>query len=618
MRNILYIFISIGFAIVITSCEYKPVGEYERNADENVTPPEIQVLDLNLDNNDTIFLYSGLEVAFRFTSLSQSIRNVKFTVDGQETYNDITANGQFYIDYGKINEGDHTLLLEIVTATGSGSIAEHLGAEGFLFSKSWILVVDKSFYSKSTATSFNGFLKLVWPEYRNSDFKEYIVTRDKGSYNLVEMERTINHEFIDSSYVGEGASYFVQVFTSDGKTISWGHPIVKPELPILSLYSSETHQYGIKWGNFKYYNAVGSFNLNQSLDNGITYTGVKSTNVYSDSAMIISNAYFGDKLYFRLNLVPGKNNIMYSPENHLMFESKLATNPGFKFINEYTSLEEIHQVSSDEFIGVDRCMYLNRYSISRKSSVDYMTYQPVSCSGCLFSHMVVSPAGKYLTSIYHLCDNYIMLIPSDNLNKYTIHNLAPIPQISFLYVSDIGTAIANTSSSGFYIYDLNVNATITQYSKAGFKPKGLSISSGGNYIFLTDDSVRLVKLNGSTFSNIWSDDISNLPKYFGFDSSNPEQLAIWNGNVLSIKDCSSFSTIYEFPLTDPTLINIDYYNKELLTYTPGTPGHLHIRDYTNGQLLSDIPINIDPGMWYTQVYLINHSLVCMNGFMDFY
>ena len=57
MRNILYIFISIGFAIVINSCEYKPLGEYERDANENVTPPEIQVLDLNLDNNFLLQLH---------------------------------------------------------------------------------------------------------------------------------------------------------------------------------------------------------------------------------------------------------------------------------------------------------------------------------------------------------------------------------------------------------------------------------------------------------------------------------------------------------------------------------------------------------------------------------
>lgn len=538
-------------------------------------------------------------------------------MDGKETYNANIANGQFYIDYGKINEGDHTLLLEIVTATGSGSIAEHLGAEGFLFSKSWILVVDKSFYSKTTATSFNGFLKLAWPEYRNSDFKEYIVTRDKGSYHVVEIERSKNHVFIDSSYVGEGASYFVNVFTSSGKTIPWGHPIVNPELPLLSVYTSDTHQYAIKWEKFKYYNAVGSFNLSQSFDNGITYTGVKSSNVYSDSAMIISDAYFGDKVYFLLNIVPGKNNIMYNPDNHLMFESRLATNLGFKFINENSRLEGIYQVSSDEFIGNDRCIYLNRYSVSKKSSVDFMTYQTVSCSGCLFLYMAVSPAGKYLTS-FHLCDRYTMMIPSDNLNKYTTHNLTSIPCIYPVYISDIGTAMANTSSAGFYIYNLNINTTIAHYYKAGFQSKGISISPGGNYIFLADDSVHLVKLNGSTFSNIWSDAKSNLPKYFGFDSSNPEQLAVWNGNVLSIKSCSSFSTIYEFPLTDSFIINIDYFNKELLTYTPGTPGHLHIRDYSNGQLLSDIPINIDPHMWDSQVYLINHSIVSTNGFMDFY
>ena len=399
MRNILYIFISIGFAIVLNSCEYKPIGEFDRKADENVAPPDIQVLDLNLDNNDTIFLYSGLEVAFRFASSSQGIKNVKFSVDGKETYNASIANGQFYIDYGVINEGNHTLLLEIVTATGTGSIAEHVGAEGFLFSKSWILVVDKSFYSKTTASSFNGLLKLAWPEYRNSDFKEYSITRDIGSMHEVEIKRSNIPEFIDNSYVGEGASYYVNVFTSDGKTIPWGHLYIKPELPFLALYASETHQYGIKWGKFKYYNAVGSFDLSQSFDNGITYTGVKSTNLYSDSAMIIPDACFGDNLNFRLILVPGKNNIMNIPDNHLMFETKLSTYPGIKFINRDTRIEEIFQVSSSEFVYSDRCSSLYRCSVSTKSSVDYMTYQPLACSGCLFIGLAVSPAGKYLTSL---------------------------------------------------------------------------------------------------------------------------------------------------------------------------------------------------------------------------
>lgn len=617
MRNILYIFISIGFAIVINSCEYNPIGEYERKANENVAAPDIQVLDLNLDN-DTVFLYTGLDVAFRFISSAQSIKNVKFTVDGKEAYNNSIANGQFYIDYGKINEGNHTLHLEITTATGSGSIADHLGAEGFLFSKSWILVVDKSFYSKTTATSFNGFLKLSWPKYRNSDFGEYIVTRYIGSGHEAEIGRSVLPEFIDSSYVGEGASYYVNVSTSGGKTIPWGQKNVNAELPVLSLYPSENHEYAIKWGKYKYYNAVGSFNLKRSFDNGYTYSVVKSTSLYSDSSMIIPGAYFGDQVNFRLNIVPAKNNVMNIPDNYYMFETRLETNAGIKFIDVDTRLEEIYQVSPDEFVGLDRCSYLNRYSISKKCTVQHMTYQPQECSGCEFRLVAASPGGKYLTSP-HLCEGYTMMIPSDNLNNYTIHNLTSIPLLYPVYMSDIGTAMVNTSADGFYIIDMNTNATLAHYNKAGFKSKGISISPRGNYILLSDDSVHLVKLDGSVFTNIWSDDKSKFPKFFGFDISNPEQLAFWDGNVLSIKDCSSFSTINEFPLTDSTLFNIDYYNKELLTYTPGAPGHLHIRDYSDGRLLSDIPVNMDLTMWwYIKVFLFNHYLVCTNGFMDLF
>jgi dipeptidyl aminopeptidase/acylaminoacyl peptidase len=184
-------------------------------------------------------------------------------------------------------------------------------------------------------------------------------------------------------------------------------------------------------------------------------------------------------------------------------------------------------------------------------------------------------------------------------------------------MSDIGTALVNTSSSGFYVIDMKTNATLAHYEKSG--SKGISISPEGNYILFSDDSVHLVKLTGSTFKKIWSDDLSKLPKFFGFDVTNPEQLTFWDGNVLSIKDCSSFSTINEFPLTESILCNVDYYNNEFLTYKPGTPGHLYIRDYSTGGLKSDIPVNLDLSMWWNiKVYLFNHYLVCNNGFMDLF
>lgn len=612
-RKILLIFISIGYAIFINSCEYNPVGEYVRNANENVVAPEIQVLDLNLDlDNDTIYLYTGLEVAFRFNSTKQGIKNIKFTVDGKEMYNDKIPSGDFYINYGEINEGIHTLALEIVTSTGSGSIAEHIGAEGFLFSKSWILVVDKSFTTGTRTTSINGFLKLIWTKYRNSDFKEYIITRDIGSLHEVELKRTHIAEFTDSSYIGEGASYYVKLVTSSGNTIPWGNTIVKPELPVLSIYASNINQYVIKWGYFKYYNAVATFNLYQSLDNAITYSFVKTSTNYSDSIMNITNSFFGDKIDFRLTINPKINNIMYNSENHAMFESNLSTHLGFKFVDGDTRLEEIYQVSDDEFVSNDRCTNLILYSISQKKSVDFMSYQPLSCSGCMFKNIAVSSSGKYLTSS-HLCDGNTMLIPSDNLNNYTLSHLSCGPPQC---VSDIGTCIANIASSGFYIYDISSNTVLLHYTKPGFNPIAKKISSGGDFIFFTDDSLRLVKYSQLSFSKIWSDAISNIPKYFAFDSSNPEQIAIWDGTVFKVKQCSSFSTIYEFPLTEAKILNIDYFNKEILTYTPGSPGHLFVRDYTSGDLIKMIAINLDPVMWYTSIYLINHSLVCMNGYMD--
>jgi hypothetical protein len=128
----------------------------------------------------------------------------------------------------------------------------------------------------------------------------------------------------------------------------------------------------------------------------------------------------------------------------------------------------------------------------------------------------------------------------------------------------------------------------------------------------------LVKFNGSSFTKIWSDAISNIPEYLEFDGTNPEQIAVWDGEIFSIRRCSNYSSVYEFPLTDSLILNIDYFNKKLLTYTPGTPGHLYIRDYINGHIISTVPVNIQPIRGNQIVYLINNAIVGDNGFLEYY
>jgi hypothetical protein len=602
-------------AVILQSCEYNPLDVYERPVTKDVTPPQIQTLILDI-NYDTIFLYPEKIINFRFSSSNQEIKMVRFVIDNDPKFTVYSDNGTFDLTYGTLSDGMHTMLLEVYTASGSNSIAELMGAEGFLFSKSWKVFVDRSYYSRTKASVSNGYLKLTWPKYRDYDFEEYVVSRVLSYNNEVVLKRLKSIEFIDSSYVGEGANYIVRVNNQKTKLLDWGNIELARDLPNLTLLPTENEPFILKWGKNKYYNAVDTFKLNQSLNFDYKYLNVKTTRDPNDSTYVLETGFFADKADFTLKFVPKKRNIRYTSDYYPSFESQTSVILGFPFIRPNTPLTSINQVSQDEFVYLAGCDSIIRYSVSEKRAVEQLGYKSSGCSKCEFNNIIFSSSGKHITN-YVNCTSDLMLVTSNNMHNYIIRDLKPFSGQNYtpeIFTSDVGTAIVNKANGGFFVYDFNSNAALASYQKTIYGGNGLSISPNGDYLLLFDDSLRLVRFTNSQFTNVWSHDRFYYPKYFGFDGANPEQMFTWDGTTFSIKLCNNFSDVYEFSLSDNSILNIDFYNKEILTYNSG---HLYVKSYLNGSLIKDLPINTDASFNNNSFSLINHTIVSRRGVIYF-
>jgi len=604
------------FLIVLlsNSCEFEPHKIYERTVNEDVSAPEIQVVELNLDY-DTIFLYGSKQIRFSFVSSDQEILAVRFTIDGNEEYLIKNNNGIFELDYRIYTNGIHDMVLEVYTASGSGSIAEHLGMEGFLFSKSWVLYIDQNYYFNVKSTISDGFLKLYWNRYRGYDFKEYVVYRT-GWGTDKELARLKSGFFIDNTYVGEKARYDVEVITDNGTIIPWGFLELEKDLPKLHFIISESNKYIVKWNKSKYYNAVDSFRLSLATYKGFTNSTNKAINEPDDTTYIVPISYFGNRIDVTLRVVP-KNSFQYMPGYYSLFESYLeSVVVGFSFGTRNKGVTDISQVSPDEFMYITGSDSLVRYSVTQKQIVEKYGYQPIGCTMGCFTRFKVSPSGKYLTT-YVDCDHEVMLANSGNLLNHTIRDLKSLS--GFMYipeipVSDKGLVIINNSNGGFYLYNFNTDSTIAYYNKDIFTLQGLSISMNGDYILLLHDSLRLVHYINSEFINIWSHSRFNEPAFYEFDGKDSGRFVIWNGSILSVKQCLDFSTDYEFPLSDEKILDIDYYNNKILTWSAG---HLYVRNFTDGSLLHDVTYTLYPGFWYNSCRLVGNAIICMQGVIYF-
>lgn len=597
---------------LLYSCVYEPKDFYYLDVTDNPAPPEIQTINLN-SYNDTIYIYFN-KTTFTFQSSNQEVKAARFLINGEEYENVQAIENTFTLQYLYLDDGVYELTVELFTGSGTGSLADQLGYEGFLLSKSWKLIVSQDYYFKTSSIAENGLFKLIWPQYKPLDFKEYIIYKEFTYMERREIGRTTETSFFDNTYVGEGADYYVKVLTKSGEVYSWGGYEATREIPELFISVSDQNEYQLTWRKSKYYGAIDSVKVSMAIDYSSEFEQIYTTRNINDTVLLLGNVYFGDDIRFRLNVVPKPVNYDYTEDAYTRFYTEEMLRIGINFNYVSKTLNNFWQVSPTEFVFTSGCDSLIQFSTTSESISNKYGYTPVGCTSCNFSKLEYSPSGKYITN-YEVCSNDVMLINGNNLSLSTKVNLEylsgslhfpPIP------VSDNGLGIVN-QYDGFYLYNFNSHQSVAFYP-VGSTGDGLKISVTGKYLFLRDDSTRLVKYENNQFAKIWATNRSYYFEYFEFHPLQTDLLLMWDKTTFFIRQCEDFSVVTEFELTDEKILHIDFYNDEILTFNTG---ELLVRALSDGAIKYQVPINFSALYWYDNCILVNHTIICNRGILHY-
>jgi hypothetical protein len=616
LRVFSLVFLAAFCAPVFHACEFDTAKVWDSPADQNAEPPVVDVVHLDLEQ-DSVWLLYGRDVSFRFSSSRDDIMGAEFLIDGEVSQTFYSDEGVFGLDYSGLSDGLHTLQLNVYTAAGTGSIADRLGLESYVFTKTWKLFVIKDYNTSLRTTVKDGCLSISWKEYPASDFKEFIIYREEGYNNRIVAGRNIVPEFTDCTYVGESASYYVEMVRKQGDPVAWGQVYLSPEKPALRFSANSSNEYTISWEKSKYYGAVSLYRLSMAAFPGIDYVTIKETSDPDDnSTRLPSSVRFADMVYFKLLVVP-VNSPIYDPADPMRFESVLRdVETGFRFGPDGISLSQPEQAGPDDFLFIAGCDSLMRYSVAQKRITEKLSYIPQGCSMCRFGDYETSPSGQFLSTRFD-CDYDLMLAETGNLKDYDRYELQSFSgqyNGSRVPISDAGTGLVNTGNEGFYVYDFNSSVVKGHYTSETAFAYGIAVSSGGNYLFVMDDAFRLVRFDDPGFTTIWTRTEYGLPAWYGFHGTDPDALVIWDGSVFSKRDCSDFSVEYSFPLTDEAVLHVDYYGNELLSYSEG---HLFVRNLADGSLIADIPYGQNAAAFYYRPILVNHTVISNTGVMYF-
>jgi len=293
--------IYISVLLIIPGCKYNPTGENYKDISK---PAENPLFDLTvIPEMDTIDIFARTLFSYTFNSHGLEMKSAQFNIDGKgvELIRDMKTIG---IDPQYYQEGYHVLSMVIYTNSGTGSIADVAGAEGYKIEKKWVLNINSNPIIPIVKTiTKEGFLKLSWRKLKVPDFIKMELTY---SYNNVYVSKTMDNMnttfFLDSNYVG-GRSYFQLYCAYNTRDVINVHASlsINDTLPQLHFEDISADSVRIYWKKSAY-------NVKYKLVNTQAYPVATLLNGTSDTTCKAVQPVLGSSGYYILYINPIRNN----------------------------------------------------------------------------------------------------------------------------------------------------------------------------------------------------------------------------------------------------------------------------------------------------------------------
>jgi len=211
-KTIYKLFLLTLIILGLSGCEYELTKEYFRDLSK---PSDTHSFDLNLKSaQDTILIYGKVNLSYDFNTDHLNVWEIKFSIGDKVIESTQNTSGYISLDAGDYSAGIYKLKATIYTHSGTTSMADNLGTEGYKVEKEWILEIN-NYYTPVISNPVisktkEGFLKISWEKFNKPDlFISYnLDLPSNGKAVITDINVT---SIVDSMYIGFGYSTMMYV-----------------------------------------------------------------------------------------------------------------------------------------------------------------------------------------------------------------------------------------------------------------------------------------------------------------------------------------------------------------------------------------------------------------------
>lgn len=607
----------ILLSLVLSSCLYEPGGENFEPVQPLGEVPTLEV-DLNI-NSDTVYIHSALISHITFTSEDTLLKTAQVYLDERLHTTVHSSNGEFFFSLNNQAISVHHLKINFFKRSGTGSIADQAGAEGFVFSKSWVVLVKRGDQLNSMINKFTpmeGSLKIEWTKYHGIGFKEYQIFHGNEIGQIadtVAIVKDVNTtSCFDPSFVGYKLQYIIRVVT-DEYTFPPVFSYFEDKLPPASVTTNSDGKFIIKWEQSKYFNNIKEYDIYETFTNQSDVNKIATVSSSAGLQYVNENSKFGIATRFYITPVPKTR---FRP-TQMIYEFRKRSS-STKVIVLGDSISPYMQSEIATPLG-DHCYYQKLNYICKYNSKTAIEEQfPFNP----WSLVRVSPNGKYLLVyseekfiLYNTEDmSVISTTTQKDISGYTMDPYNIYYKFS---VSDNGIGVYY--NHGLLLYDF-INKKLLHRFSIRYPDSGLfiKISSNGNYVAFNSTS------NGTTYTTylykVENSSITQLfeanGQYFDFDPVNKQNFIYFNNNKLITKSLTGLNTLHEISLNAKNVSCVDFNTLEAVTISPEINA-VNIIDINTGKLKFTVPtFDYDETDYVNSYYFSNHTLFVFATYLN--
>jgi len=594
------------FQLLFSGCEFKPD---DVPVNKIVPPPEqgpsVQI-SLN-DSFDTIRIGWETNFTYNIKGTTNTIHSVSVSLEDRELHNYIGEYGQtfdFMLDPAFYGDGLYHLNIKIITSAGSGSIADKLGVEGYLYDMDWPLVIDKTVPRKLNFTSIDSVekgIKITWEKFNHPSFGHYRLTKSStaffGIQDLFISDDPGMNSYTDTAYLeGMVTKYHLYLNGTFAGLVyecinekEYYHLPKKPKVKYLQNFEIE-----MSWDppkNVKlldYYYLSGNTPAGGTLEDNLIY----NHEIRTQRRYVV----FGMTNYFGVKYIP-KLELQVYPDNILNADTE------FTLGDEMPLYQSAFLLPNSSFVLLADNGKLCKFDLSAGITTDSIKFnsQPpdyitVSNNGKFFSYF---EDGKFIRRDTR--DLRVISILSDSELSGNSQNL------SMLGISDTNKLLTVTEDFKLSVYNLTTGLKTAEKLYDGISGLNGWLSPGGNNIITReyDGSMHIVyyQIAGDKITEVGRVDESDLK--FGAILNNPfgpgQDIYIVLPDKIEIRNILDFSVKKILELS--SIKSVDYQTMKAFGNSRDYPQLAYVYDLETGALVKNLIANNLTGYKFHQNYL---------------